>query len=145
MPTAVGQTTNNMRYIGYDIGVPKAALHNIIPIIREMLSSIDGRLFAFGHSMQSTSHDTMHINIALPSSSTLSQDALSKQLMTRLHTFDIQMAAEHGGLGNKSINDTLACLTTNEKQNLVSYLTKMDPHDTFRKDIKQKLRLSVLT
>ena len=137
--------SNDMRYIGYDIGVPKTALHNIIPIIREMLSSIDGRLFAFGHSMQSTSHDTMHINIALPSSSTLSQDALSKQLMTRLHTFDIQMAAEHGGLGNKSINDTLACLTTNEKQNLVSYLTKMDPHDTFRKDIKQKLRLSVLT
>ena len=58
--------SNDMRYIGYDIGVPKTALHNIISIIREMLSSIDGRLFAFGHSMQSTSHDTMHINIALP-------------------------------------------------------------------------------
>ena len=122
-----------MRYIGYDIGVPKTApqYYSSFEKCYQALMDVLPLGTACNHLARYHAHQHCTPHLAHY------QDAL-KQLMTRLHTFDIQMAAEHGGLGNKSINDTLACLTTNEKQNLVSYLTKMD--HIVSKDIKQKIK-----
>ena len=128
---------HNMEYVGYDLGIPKDQLTIVIQKIDQYVKAHQGQLFSFGHSMQSSTHDTMHCNIALPGN--ISKTFIPQFIQSELNNIDIQMAAEHGGCGHKSIQDSLNLASNQEMQSLQALVNKYDPHQLFRRDIKQLL------
>ncbi|RAP24031.1 hypothetical protein DID73_01850 [Candidatus Marinamargulisbacteria bacterium SCGC AG-343-K17] len=127
---------NNMSYIGYDLGIPKKHLAEVIQKIEGHVQQHHGVLFCFGHSMQSSTHDTIHCNIAMPQAST---QFLPAFIQHNLGDINIQMAVEHGGCGHKSINDSLISVTDEMMEETKQYLKQYDPYQLFRRDIKVKM------
>ena len=99
---------HHMTYIGYDIALPKETFSEILPYLRKQLATKQVTSFCFGHSMQSTQSFTLHINVAFSSQSNLTQQNISDVLIKTLQNKNASFAAEHGGMGHKSLRDTVA-------------------------------------
>ena len=128
---------NNMNYIGYDLGIPKHQLADVLLRLNAHVSKHHGALFCFGHSMQSDTHDTIHCNIAIPHQ--ISPQCLPQFIQNELRDIHIQMAVEHGGCGHKSIQDSLMTESNDTIHTLKAYLNQYDPHQLFRRDLKLTL------
>ena len=89
----------NQTYIGYDLDLPKSTSAKLISEFREYLKLFGITLFCFGHSMQSVTHDTLHLNVAFPNKSHLDSKSISKLFIEFFENKNVYFAAEHGGLG----------------------------------------------
>ncbi|MEC8678520.1 MAG: FAD-linked oxidase C-terminal domain-containing protein, partial [Candidatus Margulisiibacteriota bacterium] len=130
---------NELTYIGYDIDLPKKDISLLLPLIRSRLKDISASLFCFGHSMQSNDKFTLHVNIAFPNDSSLTQQHISNLLIKLLRNKDITFAAEHGGMGHKSIEDTIKIASKSELKQSLDVIRQTDPDDIFKRDIKNRL------
>ena len=93
----------------------------------------------FGHSMQSNDKFTLHVNIAFPNHSSLTQKHISNLLIKLLRNKDVTFAAEHGGMGHKSIEDTIKVASKSDLQQSLNIIRQTDPDDIFKRDIKNRL------
>ena len=130
---------NELTYIGYDIDLAKKDIGVLLPLIRSRLKDVNASLFCFGHSMQSNDKFTLHVNIAFPNHSSLTQKDVSNLLIELLTNKNVTFAAEHGGMGNKSIGDTLKIASKDQLQQSLNIIRQTDPYDIFKRDIKNRL------
>ena len=129
----------NLTYIGYDLDIPKSTSAKLITEFREYLETYAITLFCFGHSMQSETHDTLHLNVAFPKKSHLNAESVSELFIEFFNNKNVYFSAEHGGLGHKSIDVTLKMKSKNEIKETIQQIRNIDPKFTFRKDIYFKL------
>ncbi len=125
---------NGYEYKGYDLKFPINRLDHIIAIFNTQISERGGTLFPFGHTMQHNGYVTMHVNFAMPEN--IPPDLIRSIIVQYLWNEDVTMAAEHGDMGHKSVNDYLKTTSSKKIKKIINFWLSCDPNSVFRDDIK---------